>query len=247
MYQSKNMFITQGEIRFNIISIDDLLNSIKIAIVKNKKLKIAFSNPEFVINCNKYPFLKTYLNSCDFNLIDGFGIVLVDFFRSFKIRQRITGTDFVKHLSLFSQKHNFSIYFLGGEEGVAENAIYNLKISYPNLIFTGCHHGYLDTVNTNNVIDEINRNKTNILMVCMGNPVQEEWINENVDKLNVNLIFGNGGAMDFFSNKFKRAPLLLRIIGLEWIFRLAQDFNKPRIKRVFNSLSYPIRISFNRL
>ena len=84
-------------------------------------------------------------------------------------------------------------------------------------------------------------------MVCMGNPVQEKWINDNFDKLNVNLIFGNGGAIDFFSNKFKRAPLLLQLIGLEWIFRLAQDFNKPRIKRVFNSLSYPIRISLKRL
>jgi N-acetylglucosaminyldiphosphoundecaprenol N-acetyl-beta-D-mannosaminyltransferase len=241
------MFITQGKIRFNVISINDLLNSIKNTIHNNEKLKIAFSNPEFVINCNKYPFLKTYLNTCDFNLIDGFGIILVEFFRSFKIYQRITGTDFVKHLSIFAQKHNFSFYFLGGENGVAEKAIHNLKISYPNLKFTGYHHGYLDTENTNKVIEEINKNKTNILMVCMGNPLQENWINENIDKLNVNLIFGNGGAIDFFSNKFKRAPFLFRLMGLEWIFRLAQDFNKARIKRVFNSLSYPIRISFNRL
>lgn len=59
-----------------------------------------------------------------------------------------------------------------------------------------------------------------ILFVAFGVPKQEEWIYANLDKLPVKAAMGVGGAFDFLSGKVRRAPFIIRFIGLEWLFRL---------------------------
>ena len=61
-------------------------------------------------------------------------------------------------------------------------------------------------------------------MVCMGNPRQEEWLIQNIGKLKPKIQFGNGGAVDFLAGKVRRAPKIYQDLGLEWFWRLIQDF-----------------------
>lgn len=68
-----------------------------------------------------------------------------------------------------------------------------------------------------------------ILFVAFGFPKQEEWIDQNLDKIPVTVAMGVGGAFDYVSGKVRRAPKFVRKIGMEWAFRL---INEPwRIKR----------------
>jgi len=59
-----------------------------------------------------------------------------------------------------------------------------------------------------------------ILFVAYGAPKQEEWIAENLEKLPVKAAMGVGGAFDYLSGRVPRAPKIIRMIGLEWLFRL---------------------------
>lgn len=73
-----------------------------------------------------------------------------------------------------------------------------------------------------------------ILFVAFGSPKQEIWIAENLDKLPVKVAIGVGGAFDFVSGKVKRAPVWVRKIGLEWLFRLIlQPWRIKRQLRLF--------------
>lgn len=59
-----------------------------------------------------------------------------------------------------------------------------------------------------------------ILFVAFGSPKQENWIHENIQKIDSKVFIGVGGAFDFISGRVPRAPVFIRSIGLEWLFRL---------------------------
>ena len=59
--------------------------------------------------------------------------------------------------------------------------------------------------------------------VIWGNPIQEEWILDNRDAINVPLIISVGALFDFVSGHTPRAPKVLRIVRLEWAHRLALE------------------------
>ena len=67
------------------------------------------------------------------------------------------------------------------------------------------------------------------MFVAFGSPKQELWIAQNLDKLPAKVVIGVGGAFDFVSGKVKRAPVWVRKIGFEWLFRLI--IQPWRIKR----------------
>ena len=57
----------------------------------------------------------------------------------------------------------------------------------------------------------------------MGVPLQDQWIERNQHRITVPVLVGVGGLFDFFSGRVSRAPGLLRTLGLEWTWRLAQE------------------------
>lgn len=77
--------------------------------------------------------------------------------------------------------------------------------------------------------------KVDILFLAFGHKKQEKWMNKNLGKLNARIMVGVGGAFDYISGSVPRAPMILRRLGLEWIFRLI--FQPWRIRR-FWKLGY---------
>ena len=196
---------------------------------KNQTL-ISFLNPEIIYHTRKNERLKYYLNNITSkNYIDGIGIILLKLFDGVNLYPRITGTDFMKTVTKISNDFGYSIFLLGGEVNIANRASIKLNKMYPKSNFIGTENGFFD--NEEYVVNKINKLKPDILVVCLGFPKQEEFILKNLSKLNATLIFGNGGALDYYSGKVIRAPKFIQFIGFEWLWRLFQDFNHLRIKR----------------
>jgi N-acetylglucosaminyldiphosphoundecaprenol N-acetyl-beta-D-mannosaminyltransferase len=73
------------------------------------------------------------------------------------------------------------------------------------------------------------------LLVALGAPKQELWIHNNRDRLQtVKVAIGVGGAFDFWSGSVLRAPVFVRRLGLEWIWRLFQEPRK-RWRRIITA------------
>ena len=84
--------------------------------------------------------------------------------------------------------------------------------------------------------EELKSKKTDILFVAFGSPKQEIWIAENLNQLPAKVVIGVGGAFDFISGKVRRAPVFIRQLGLEWLFRLI--IQPWRIKRQLKLLTF---------
>lgn len=62
--------------------------------------------------------------------------------------------------------------------------------------------------------------RCDILFVAFGPPKQEKWIYKNLPNIDVKVAIGVGGAFDFISGRVPRAPVWIRKVGFEWLFRL---------------------------
>lgn len=225
---------------YHNITLEGLIHTTINRIKSGQRTVISLSNPEFILEANRNKKLFDYLNRADFNVADGAGIVWASKLLYKKpLIERVTGTDFLPALITASKMHGFTFYFLGGKPGIADRAIQKFKKEFGYNGVIGSHHGFFDQETEQNILREINELKPDILMVCLGNPKQEEWIEQNLTKLDVKVVFGNGGALDFWSENVKRAPLWMRKHSMEWIFRLFQDFSRNRLKRQSRLLIFP--------
>ena len=161
------------------------------------------------------------LNSCDYLLNDGIGIKIASKIEKLVLKKNLNGTDFIPEIAEMASKKGYKIFLLGAKDGIAEEAAVKLKEKFEGLQIAGVHSGYgLD----DSVLEMINNSKADILIAGMGVPMQEKWIRENKSKLgSVKLFVGGGAILDFLSQRIRRAPLLMRKIGLEWLFRLCLE------------------------
>lgn len=228
-------------IPFDCLTLDELSGILLDAIDEGRRLRLAFSNPEFLVEAKKNEFLKNYLKGVDYNLADGYGVFLASRLSNNPLPERVTGTDFTYRMAELSHEFGFKIFLLGGRPGVAERAKDRLEGLYPDCRIVGCSHGFLSDDENKELLGRINELSPHFLMVCLGNPKQEKWISSNFENLNVNVVFGNGGALDFAAGVVRRAPIFMRNTGFEWLWRLFQDFNVARVKRL---LKLPIFVYY---
>ena len=223
----KNKIFLLG-VGINNINIQDTLEFIIKGLGKNeKKYYVVTPNPEILVIANANDNYKKVLNNAKLALPDGVGVMLASKFLSKPLGQRVTGVDLVENLCKEVSKQPITVGFLGAGPHVAELASECLREKYPDLKinFTEQEWNF-----------EKDYPKTDILFVAFGSPKQEIWIAENLNKLPVKVAIGVGGAFDFISGKTKRAPVIFRKLGLEWLFRL---FMQPwRIKRQLRLIKF---------
>jgi N-acetylglucosaminyldiphosphoundecaprenol N-acetyl-beta-D-mannosaminyltransferase len=167
--------------------------------------------------------LRGVLESADLVYCDGYGVRLAAKALDVPVPHRMTGADWIWALAGLCERTGQSIYLLGSEPGVARGAASRLQTAFPGLGIAGHHHGYFDvgSPHDDRVVEDINASRPSIVLVGMGTPKQERWVQANADRLDVDVLWTVGALFDVVSGKVPRAPGWLADNGLEWIFRLA--------------------------
>ena len=133
----------------------------------------------------------------------------------------MNGTDFIPNIINLANKYKKNIYLLGGKPGIAELAKDNIIAKYNSCNIVGVSDGYFDSDKNDYIVNDIVSKKTDILIVGMGGPTQELWIENNREKLEgVKIAIAGGAILDFMSGEIKRAPRFVRKFKAEWIYRL---------------------------
>jgi exopolysaccharide biosynthesis WecB/TagA/CpsF family protein len=206
-------------------------------IVSKKSHQIVTPDTLAVLQARKDPEYHAILKSADLVTPDGAGILWAATTLSCPLPERVTGIDIIHNICRLSDKKGYSLYLLGSYPGVASEAALNLTRKYSGIRIAGTHHGYFnceDVKNGNNVRDkeeeeiiaEIKEKRPDILLVGMGVPKQEKWINKNLNRLDVPVCMGVGGSFDVLSGRIPRAPLWMQKHGMEWIYRSIKQPNR---------------------
>lgn len=172
-------------------------------------LNLAFENDEFCDSLRDFLILN-----------DGVGVSLASriLYRS-DFEENLNGTDFVPFFMENSQQP-LRLFLLGGKPGVAQRAGVGPRWLSRNLSVVGCHDGFFDKIENDEMVRSINESGANVLLVALGNPLQELWIHRNRGSLRPTLLIGVGALFDFLAGEIPRAPRCMRVFKIEWAFRL---------------------------
>ena len=218
--------------------------------VSSSTLHTVFTpNPEIIMLARQDERLCTILNQADLVVPDGIGVVIASKFqKGMKLKQRVAGYDLVQNtmkqaVNRFSANTGYKYYFLGSKPGVAEKAAEEMRKTYPGIQIVGTHDGYFKQENIPKIIDDINDSMANIVLVALGAPKQELWIEEYKGLLkHVRVAIGVGGSLDVMAGVAKRAPLIYQKLGLEWFYRLVKE--PTRIKRMLVLPQFLLEVIF---
>ena len=187
------------------------------------KWLLAFVNPDCLNIAYAHDRYRAVLQQAARVLPDGIGLKIGCRMRGLGLAANVNGTDLFPRLCERAARNGFSLFLLGARPGIAELVAENMRARYPNLIIAGTQHGYFGPDEENAVIARINASRAGVLLVALGVPRQELWLAEHHEALTPPLRMGVGGLFDFYSGRIPRAPLWLREIGLEWVWRLIQE------------------------
>lgn len=220
-----NPRISISGIPIDNFTVESLHEEITKTIRKKKKKVFLHANARLIELANtKEKWLIDYFNCDDkFVMCDGAGIQLAARIGGLPMPTKIPYNIWMWDLFKFVSLNGFRIYFLGSDRETIRKAAQKAITAEPDLLLVGFHDGYFvkekDHVENRTVIDRINGSNVDILLVGFGMPKQEQWVRDNIESLNVGVIFTCGGAFDFISGKRSVAPLFFRRLYLEWLFR----------------------------
>ncbi len=210
----------------NILNQDEFLESIKKSLIKPTYATTFFYLNSFSFYlANKDNEFYNSLDGADYINADGYSIVFI-LRRRYGIDIKKVGiTYFFKDkLVHYFLANRTKLYFLGAEESVLGKAIGKCRENYPDLNIIGFRDGYFDVIiETDSIIQNINKSNPDVLIVGMGMPRAEIWINKNKTKIRAKCIISAGGFFDFLAEERRIAPSYFYNSGMEWIFRLIQE------------------------
>lgn len=187
-------------------------------LLAGEQISLFFANANFVVHCDGMEAAMSGSKTIIVN--DGIGLDIGAWLLSRRtFAENLNGTDFVPFL-LEQLQPDIKVFLLGGRPGVASRAARHFAAK--GVCIVGARDGY-GSLNSTELSEQINASGAEVVLVALGNPLQEQWILEHRERLQARLLVAVGALFDFAAGEVARAPLWLRRLRLEWLFRLVQE------------------------
>jgi N-acetylglucosaminyldiphosphoundecaprenol N-acetyl-beta-D-mannosaminyltransferase len=210
-------------IRINNLTMSAALEGIIARLHGSQASQICFFNADCANLAYKDAKYREVLNRAELTLPDGIGLKLAGKLLSREIKQNVNGTDLFPRLCAALSGTGRGVFLLGAKPGIAERVRDWIQQNHPEVVVSGCHHGYFSLAEEPEVIRQINTSGASLLLVAFGAPRQDNWIHQHLDETGVKVAIGVGGLFDFYSGTISRAPQWLREMGMEWFYRFWQE------------------------
>ena len=218
----------------DVVTMKEAVEAVKQFILQKKAHLVVTPNPEIIMMANKDEQLARIINNADLVVPDGAGVVWAARYQGDAMPERVAGYDLVQNLLIEAMSEKYKIYLFGGAPGIAEKARKIAEERYPGVQIVGTRNGFFTKQNESEIVNDIKACQPDILLVALGVPRQEKWLEEYKEELKVPVSIGVGGTFDVMAGVVKRAPLWMQRSNLEWLFRLLSE---P--KRAIRMLALP--------
>ena len=205
------------------LSLDDAVTAIDCALSARQPTRIAFVNADCANIAARDPGYRAALGDIDWVFVDGSGMRLAGEILNQPVRDNVNGTDLFPRLCAALVGTGHRVFLLGARPGGAEAGGRGMRSRHPGIELAGSHHGYYRPGELPGLLRMIRASRADVLLVAFGAPRQEQWINQHMDQTGATVVLGVGGLFDYYSGRIPRAPLWMRRLGLEWVFRLIQE------------------------
>jgi N-acetylglucosaminyldiphosphoundecaprenol N-acetyl-beta-D-mannosaminyltransferase len=179
-------------------------------------------NASKVVLMHKDPRLLGIIRACGLVNADGQAVVWASRVFGRPLPERVAGVDLFEALLAHAAARGYSVFLLGATRSVVQATAARAGREHPGLRVAGAHDGYWGE-DDDEVVREVRASGADILFVAMPSPRKEYWLAERLDDLGVTFAMGVGGSFDVYAGQVDRAPRWMQRLGLEWLFRFAQE------------------------
>lgn len=222
-------------------SLREVLEEMEQNIVGERQpMHIAITSSELMYHARRAPFLPAYVRRSRLSLCDGVGVAMNALVRGSLI-SRCTGPMLMENALSYGVARGWRHFFCGGAEGVAQQLVERATAANPGLITAGTYtppFRELSAVEEDEMVALINSSGADIVWVGLGVVKQELFIDRYLSRLRVPWLIGVGAAFDFLAGTVRRAPRMVRALGMEWFYRVTQE--PWRYRRVSTQLMFGI-------
>ena len=181
---------------------------------------VAFANAHALNLTTVDTGFRDILRRADLVLNDGSGVAVAARLQGRRFPDNLNGTDLLPMVLDIAAERGWRVYLLGARPGIAARARERLVARFPGLDIVEVRDGYFDAADERAIVDAIRRANVDLLIVGMGNPLQERWLDEYAAATGARLSIAVGAFLDFAAGAVPRAPRWMSRAGLEWMYRL---------------------------
>jgi exopolysaccharide biosynthesis WecB/TagA/CpsF family protein len=202
---------------FTLCGFAEAVDRIRDMIASGRPHQLVLANAHTLNLAADDPSYRRVLAEADLVLRDGVGVELAARLARIEAGHNFVGTDFVPRLLEHLGPQDVRVFLFGARAGVAEHAADALRGRGPHVHIVGTAPGYGDFPR---VARQIRAARPDVLLVALGNPMQERWIDEHHGELGVPVSIGVGALFDYLAGRVRRAPHWVLRVRAEWLFRL---------------------------
>lgn len=220
----------------NNVDMPETIATIEQMIARDKKSYVVAINVDVVMKIENDPVLKRIVDEADMVLVDGKPLIWISKMHGNPVKAKISGSDLVPLLMQVAAEKGYSVFLIGGKEGIAEQAKKRIERKHENIRVVGAYappFGFeKDEAELKKINEMIAAVHPDLLIACFGCPKQEKWVYENYQKYDAKVSICAGATVDFLAGNVKRAPRWMSEHGLEWFYRFLQE-PKRMFRRYF--------------
>jgi N-acetylglucosaminyldiphosphoundecaprenol N-acetyl-beta-D-mannosaminyltransferase len=238
---SRRVRILNGE--FDALTLGETVDAAFAWLREGRRGWLSTVNVSTLMAMRRDDSLQSYVDRSTIAVADGQPLVWCARLSGERLPERVTGIDLVDALCARAAACGVNVFMLGSTEPLLARALAVLRRRHPGLRVAGLGGHYPETAAASRVA-AINASGAAILLVGMGSPRQERFIDEHWERLRVGVAVGVGGSFDVIAGVRMRAPRWVGRLGLEWLVRLAQEPRRLLPRYVSANSRFCVLIAF---
>ena len=209
---------------------------------------VVTANAQFYVMAERMHRFRKCLERAEYVCADGFSIQLACKWLAKTPVARCPGVDLVQDLCREGAGYGLRVYLLGGLPGAADTSASILSDSYPGLTIAGTDCPPLnfekDPEMLQQTLARLADAQPQVVLVGLGAPKQEFFIDEHIRPLGIPVAIGVGGTFEMISGRVPRAPEWIRHIGMEWGYRLFREPKRLWRRYLIGNLAFLFIVTF---
>ncbi len=210
-------------VQVGCVGLEDILACVRSWIPGEERRSIFYVNAHCLNVAEANALFRTVLNAGDLVYADGVGAVWAGKLLGGCGIRKATGADWIERFCDEAVENSWRIYIVAGAPGVALAARERLLSRYPSLQIAGVSDGFCSQTCPEDVVRDIEASSPHVVFVGMGTPQQELWIARHRSQISAPVCWAVGALFDYVAGIERRAPLWMRSLALEWLWRLLVD------------------------
>lgn len=226
--QSEHVRIPLGPIVIHALSRERLIGDLLAEAFRGDTTRqVATANAQFYVLAESDIVFRDCLNRAEYVCADGISIKMAAKVLAHHRVERFAGVDLVQEICRRGSKLGLRVFLLGGRPESADRLAELLKRRFIGIDIAGTCCPPVNFEKSHEeltkVLEKVRLARAHLVFVALGAPKQELFIDQYLRNLKVPVAVGVGGSFEILIGVTHRAPKIIRLIGLEWFYRLCQE------------------------